>query len=486
VALVLVGCGAGAEAEPWNAEPAGTGATRAAALAGRCDGAVLPECDGPFTGVTCDLPCIGDDPTACGVDVYCHSDGTVYGVATRNAVLFPGSASDGDGDIAAALEAWILAHEAELGLDEGMAPEDLELALLAASSSSAGPLRILRFSLAAQVGYHLFQSWYDFIDGRLTDPVTGAKRWDSATYHYSNGGTTSDTPPGTYAPRVIGFVNTVSADCPVNGTACATVEGFNPTDPAVMAFPELLHIPAGATNPEALGLMILPGDGIEPVTFAHELGHIIDLFTGGGMTIDFAPACGGACTLECVEDTTDEAPALSESIAQLLALAFLHQSFGAVEFDYCPTVDLVSVNGNKPWTPGGCVPSGEDISLFQRPAACAKPALYCDKPEDPGTRRECCFDSEDLTDCTILVPEECQVGAIGPMGGVGTGTARAAPTGLCSTTPGYATNSLYQAFWQMLNGQRCEPVAPFASPWSGHQGWRRSLRRPKRCSMRCG
>jgi MYXO-CTERM domain-containing protein len=674
VAELLAGCGADAEAR--TGQVGGVGITRAATTGDRCGGAVLPECDGPFTGVTCGLPCIGDDPTACGVDVYCHSDGTVYGLATRNAVLFPGAASDGDEEIEAALEAWIVEHEAELGLEEGLGSEDLELHRRAEGESTAGPLRILRFAqthrgfpvlapdgvvtlvhgpegavsisgaiidgraiydhetvqasavmaelsigrhasanegvavdelevvhatrvavptaraigwagvvrrksggalarvvvgtdpwfvgpalplldyrplaaaglgnvqavqvhtldpagapdvpgysdestlttgapllgsvddvsqeiqlatervvvldlqgesredvavygtrvlsptgdflaaggaeLAAQVGYHLFQSWYDFIDGRLTYPATGAKRWDSATHHYSNGGTTSDAPAGTFAPRVIGFVNTASAACPVDGTACATVEGYDPTDPAAMAFPELLHIPAGATNPEALGLMILPGDGIEPVTLAHEFGHIIDLFTGGGMTIDLAPACGGACMLECIEDTTDEAPPLTESIAQLLALAFLHQSFGVVEFDYCPTVDLVSVNGNKPWTPGSCVPSGEDISLFQRPGACAKPYPYCDKPEDPGTRRQCCFDDEDLTDCTIHVPEECEVGAVSPMGGVGTGTARAEPTGLCAKTPGYATNSLYQAFWQMLNGQLCEPAAPFA------------------------
>jgi hypothetical protein len=52
--------------------------------------------------------------------------------------------------------------------------------------------------------------------------------------------------------------------------------------------------------------------------------------------------------------------------------------------------------------------------------------------------------------------------ALGPSGGVGTGTARANPTGLCATTSGYRTNSLYQAFWQMLNGQRCDPNPPFA------------------------
>jgi hypothetical protein len=358
-----------------------------------------------------------------------------------------------------------LATERVVVLDlQGQSRKDVAIHGRRVLSPTGGFLAAEGPELAAQVGYHLFQSWYDFIDGRLTAPVTGAKRWDSATYHYSNGGTTSDAPPGTFAPRVIGFVNTASSDCPVTGTACASVAGYDPDGLDVIVFPELLHVPAGATKAEALGIMILPGDGIAPVIFAHELGHIIDLFTGGAMTADLAPACGGPCVLECIEDTTDEAPPLGESIAQLLALALLHQSFEAVAFDYCPIVDLVAVNGTKPWTPGGCIPPGEDISVLQRPAACAKPPLYCDKPSTPGTRRQCCFDDEDLSDCTIHIPDECEAGAVGPMGstGMGTGTARAVPTGSCATTPGYQTNSLYQVFWQLLNGQRCDPVAPFA------------------------
>jgi hypothetical protein len=317
-------------------------------------------------------------------------------------------------------------------------------------------------ALATQVVYHLFQSWYDFIDERLTEPVFGSKRWDSATYLYSAGGTLSDAPAGTFAPRVLAFVNASPTDCPVQGIACAGATGYIPVSPAVMAFPELLHIPSGATNPEALGLVTLPGAEADLVTIAHELGHIIDLFTAGGITVDFAPACMGACALECVEDTSDEAPPLTESIAQLFALTFLLQSFDGVAFEYCSIVDMVSRNGTKPWTPGSCVPPGEDISLLQRSSACAKPPAYCDKPEEPGVRRQCCFDDEDLTDCTIDIPDECPVSAMSQSGGSGTGTARPVPTGLCATTPGYRTNSLYQMYWQMLNGQVCEPTPPFA------------------------
>lgn len=196
-------------------------------------------------------------------------------------------------------------------------------------------------------------------------------------------------------------------------------------------------------------------------TFAHEFGHVIDLFAGAGMTQALVPICAGTCALECIEDTTDEAPPLSESIAQLFALTFLLQSFDGVSFDYCPIVDMVSRNGSNPWTPGSCIPEGEDISVLERTDGCTKPAAYCDKPEVPGVRRQCCFDDEDLTDCTIDIPDECPVGESSPSGGLGTGTARPKPTGLCDTGPGYQTNSLYQVYWQMLSGQRCEPTAPF-------------------------
>jgi hypothetical protein len=653
--------------------------SRAAAASLGCDGTPLPQCDGPFTGATCSLPCSGvssSEPGACGVDRYCHSDGSVYGLSTRNAVLYHGSPHDDVSVVESSFEGWIVTHAAELGLDEGLEPANIELQRLTDSRSSAGPLTIHRFSqryrglpvlapdgvvtlvygphgaifvagavidnrtryehherqapaekaelsmrshasrneqlpiaalevvhmtpvampavraigwvglvrrkggsmlarvivdadplasaeilplwsyrgleapglantqgiqvrtldpagdlesatydiestmltgelllgsvddvsseiqlatervvvldlqgelvddvasfgtrvldpggdflelagagLSAQVVYHLFQGWYDLIDGHLTDPAAGTKQWESANLLYSNGTWVSDTPLGTFAPRVLAFTNASLDECPVQGVACMKVSGYRVDDEAVAELPELAHLPAGATHEESTGSIMLPGEGIEPVTFAHELGHVVDLFTGGGMTRDFAPDCGGACTLECVESTTDEAPPLSESIAQMLALLFLHQGFETAEFDYCPMVGLVSVNGDKAWTPGPCIPDAEDISLLQRPDACAKPGDYCDRPAEAGVEHVCCFDDEDLTECTIELSEVCPAGAVGPGGGSGTGTARAVPTGLCAAGPGYRTNSVYQAFWQLLNGQVCDPNPPFA------------------------
>lgn len=356
-----------------------------------------------------------------------------------------------------------LATERVVLLDlHGMPEEDLVTSATRVTDPAGDFLANAVPELSAQTAYHLFQSWYDYIDARLTDPVTGAKRWDSATELYASGNHGSDTPPGTFAPRVLAFVNANAADCPATATACVKESGYTVMDPPAVAFPELAHLPPGATRQEITGTVMLLGEGVEPVTFAHELGHIIDLFTGGGITRDPAPGCNGPCVLECIEDTTDEAPPLTETVAQLLAFVFLRQSFDGVDWQHCSIVDMVSVNGDKPWTPGPCIPAGEDISLFQRPGPCPKSSPYCDKPEEPGVEARCCFDDEDLTECTLVTPTQCPVGEPSSSGGLGTGTARPVPTGRCEHRQGYATNSLFQAFWQLLNGQRCEPTSPFA------------------------
>jgi hypothetical protein len=663
-------------ASSTSTTPRGDGASAS------CNGTPLPPCDGPFTGAACDLPCDGDDnadtdvPLGCGIDRTCHSDGSTYGLSTRNALLYAASPDEPDSAVEARFEAWIIEHPADLGLSAGLSTNDLELHRLADFRSSAGPLTLYRFAqtyhgvpvlapdgivtlvhgprgavsetgaiidgrtpyehrdaradvdkavrsmlvharaqgggatgleivhatsvaipvrhaigwagfvrskggamvarvivdadptfagavlplwsyrelavadlantqgievrgldttgdpsslvyvdlttlttgapllgsvddatldiqlatervvlldlhgevedglessatrvldpsgsflahtgpgLNAQTVYHLFQSWYDFIDEHLTDPVTGAKRWDSANLLYSNGGYPSDTPPGTYMPRVLAFLNATSADCPASAIACANHSGYLAGDEPVLTFPELAHTPQGASRQETTGTILLPDDGIDPVTFAHEFGHIIDLFTGGGITWDFVRDCNGECAYGCIEDTTDEGPPLTESIAQLLTFVFLLHTFDGLGWQHCSIVDMISRNGTNSWTPGPCVPDGEDISRFQRAESCAsEEGDYCDKPQHPGVDQRCCFDDEDLTDCTLLLPAQCPVGDTGPNGGMGTGTARPVPTGLCEARQGYATNSLFQAFWQLLNGQRCDPTPPFA------------------------
>jgi hypothetical protein len=111
-----------------------------------CDGEPLPPCDGPFTGAACDLPCVGGDARECGVDRTCHSDGRTYALATRNAVLYPGSPEDADDLVEAAFETWIVEHPGELGLAAGLSAHDIELHRVGDFRSAAGPLTIFRFA----------------------------------------------------------------------------------------------------------------------------------------------------------------------------------------------------------------------------------------------------------------------------------------------------------------------------------------------------
>lgn len=306
-----------------------------------------------------------------------------------------------------------------------------------------------------QMAHHLFHGWYAQIDGYLTGSPTATKQWDSAVPVYLPG-TQSPTPAGTFAPRVLALVNAAADDCPPTAVACATYAGYGPASDQALAFPEVAHQPPGAApGTEATGLILLPSadeHGGHVETLAHEFGHMVDLFAGSGMTKDIAPQCGGAdnpCAFECIEDTSDEAPALGETISQMFGFVFLKHSFETVDFEYCRIVGLFSRNNVNSFDPGPCMPEGEDISVLARPASCAKPAEYCDKPVEPGFSLECCDPAVDA-DCNVHAPVDCI-----------TGFQRQVPTGLCHTSPGYNTHSVMQAFWQMLNGQRCEAIAPF-------------------------
>lgn len=63
-----------------------------------CDGSLLPACTNGRTGPSCTLPCAaaspspgGPPPPECGFELYCHGDGSVYGLAALNAFLYEGA-----------------------------------------------------------------------------------------------------------------------------------------------------------------------------------------------------------------------------------------------------------------------------------------------------------------------------------------------------------------------------------------------------------
>ncbi|MCX4239442.1 hypothetical protein [Paraliomyxa miuraensis] len=159
VAWILGGLGGCVVEEPeqeHGEEPMRSGAQRLGSVARGpeqtsqgCDGTPLPSCDGPFTGAACDLPCSLGPPDLealeCDVDRYCHSDGSTYGLAARNAVLYPASPDEPDEAVQANLEAWIVEHPADLGLEAGLTADDLDLHRMNDFRSSAGALTIFRF-----------------------------------------------------------------------------------------------------------------------------------------------------------------------------------------------------------------------------------------------------------------------------------------------------------------------------------------------------
>ena len=655
---------------------------RASAPVRHCDGAALPQCPDGLTGPSCTLTCSTPSPDPnvpvdCSFELYCHGDGSVYGLAAQGALLYPGSPDASDGEALAALVAFITTHEEDLGLAPGIEPEHLGLVPVPGPTQHSGGLAIRRFTqtwrsrpvlppddlvqvvygpagavritgqivdgrrehdeshepanealvtssarhhahvrtglpltqividpptlvvmpqaqtvawmtqarhasgsvlaralidassepgrsilpllswrphevedlasttpiavltadpatdpampntsvestlvdgspllgsvddvsgdvqlateevvvldlnggsqedltdvasrilspdgefleasgpaFSGQVTHHLLGSWYARIDDYLTDPVSSRKRWDSALPVYSPG-SESPTPMGTFAPRILAFIDSAGNDCPPTAVACADIGAYSFDSPAAMGFPELVHQPPGAApGYEVTGRIHMgaPGEvGNDVISSSHELGHVIDLFAGPGFTSDIAPDCGPICASKCVEDTSDEAPPLGETIAQLSGMLLLQGSFDPVDFEYCDIVGLYSRNNVKAFDPGPCIPEQEDISSFQRPGACAKADPYCDKPDEPGFRLECCDPALDAG-CIVLAPTDCPA----------TGFQRQVPTGLCRTSPGYNTHSIMQAFWQLLNGQHCEPTHPFACQpyvWPGN------------------
>lgn len=380
------------------------------------------------------------------------TDPAAYGTSVESTLAgggaLLGSVDDATGEVQLATEAVVV-----LDLNGG-SKDELHLVASRILDQGGDFLAANGSTFSGQLTHHLMHSWYGLLDGHLTDPVSGTKQWDSAVPAYLPGDQ-SPTPAGMYTPRMLAFVNSASIDCPTTAVACANYIGYGTHSNAGMAFPEVVHQPPNAAlnDYEITGRITIhpPGNNGDSVpTLAHEFGHAADLFLGPGMTKHLAPGCNGPCAFECLEDTAQEAPPLGETIAQMFAMLLLHDSFELVDFEYCDIIELLSRNNVKAYDPGPCIPAGEDISLLQRPGACAKSASYCDKPADPEVRLECCDPGMD-PDCNLpAAVTDCP-----------SGFQRAVPTGLCSASPGYNTHSVMQALWQMLNGQHCEDTAPF-------------------------
>lgn len=165
---------------------------------------------------------------------------------------------------------------------------------------------------------------------------------------------------------------------------------------------------------------------------------------------------GVDCVAKCVEDTPDEGPPLVELVANLVALLVWYEASPLIEDDDCSAVEATVATSvsNYGETPGPCMAALGQIAFMKRDEDCpVQDAGFCDKPDadDLGFRTVCCELGVDPA-CVEANPTCAEMG-----GGI-----KSLPTGGCAEGPGYRSNSTLEAYWQLLIGKVCAPVAPFA------------------------
>jgi len=309
------------------------------------------------------------------------------------------------------------------GKDLGEWLEPLRAPLPVFSASSGDP----RFD--TQRAYHFTAELYAFTDRFM------AGRWDSARTFVHPAEDESLFPPGEFFPRGLILTRAEDGFCSPGAPACFRLLPM--TDPSVEASDVYVHPRPNPDDPDAapfepLGVMAYRNTLSSAAMIAHEFGHFVDGFAAPG-TFGKGLGCLGqeTCAPTCRENTTDEAPALAESWANLAALWYL-RSLTAEGSDpaACALFHTVARGGNRMPHSAACRPQGQAYSQLLRAddPACPEPAL-CDKPEDPGFSP----DAQGIFH----------------------------PTGLCNHSAGYRTDSFSQALWELLHAEECDPEPPF-------------------------
>ncbi len=269
-----------------------------------------------------------------------------------------------------------------------------------------GPVGTTAFS--AQTAYYAVQNMYQWTHRLM------AGQWDSLL------GEASTIPPEIFAPRVL-IYNSVEFDGCEDTAACvsrAAVKG-----PA-LAVPDEFEQPLQGPVFEDLAVITLEKvEGLGANVIAHEFGHVVDLFADAGFIDTGSPCQGDLCGApSCKLDTTDESAPLTETFAQLAALWYMRALYmSGAPADSCAVPKAVSRGDDRRPHHDACRPGGEPFSVF----------LTSEDPECP---------QESLCDHVF--------------------TASSA-TGICSDSPGYRTDSFFQAFWELLHAQTCATEAPF-------------------------
>ncbi|MCX4241375.1 hypothetical protein OEB96_12170 [Paraliomyxa miuraensis] len=254
--------------------------------------------------------------------------------------------------------------------------------------------------------YVRVQSFYAFVDRYM------AGVWDSLNV-------VPGVSPGQFEPRVMLWVQPGFDLCPTQ-SYCANYVSLEGVDPALVA--DEYEQPLGGPTLENGSSIAIEFPGASAHVLAHEFGHIVDLFAapyfvGAGLGCTGAPGCMPSCQ----PDTSEEAPALREAVAQVFTIAATSELFPMATFDDCDPLLAISLGGDGIPHNDACRPGGEPYSHFLDPASCAVGA-HCDHDfvaqEDP-------------------------------------------PTGLCAQSRGYRVDSLHQGFWEIFHGESCAATPPY-------------------------
>ena len=303
----------------------------------------------------------------------------------------------------------------------GASPTGEFLATPPATGDDDSPLRD---DAALQDFFFRLQATYSLIDGFHFG------HWDRRNDNMSG------FPAQKYRPRVVLVTNTdVKLTCGIPQPGCAKMYFPHFID-EITKQPIYDEHPEGDLPPhvwakddihaEPLGSIFTTVDGFKsPDLVFHEFGHVVDLFTAPGMIggTTTGSGCteemkvGDKCVASCVLDSTDEAQALAETVADMIDLFSVGQLYTTVEYGRCETISsgITSVSG--PVHDAACVEVPGDIKSFldQRPA-------------EPGMVE---------IDGVWL------------------------PTGMCVLSPGYRQSGILQAWWEWTHARDCLPDAPF-------------------------
>ena len=220
----------------------------------------------------------------------------------------------------------------------------------------------------------------------------------------------SDFAPGTFSPRVLVTLGQKSDGECIAGAACATALTIVPPIPA--GNEDFLQVPFAGAAPEKIGIFQLQPD-IQTDHIVHEFGHIVDLFVSAGFMTQGVTCTGGDnCTAQCELGTSDEAPALAETIASMYGIWAYPSLFNNIDSTDCSVLPAMSLGGNTAPHNSICRPGGN---------------LYA----------------------------TMSFSSFGP------GLEDGEPTGACGTSPGYRTDAIFQAWWELLSGEVCSEQAPY-------------------------